>query len=148
MSNNLTIPNKKSNILDKTIFFGKNLTFLRNKKGLKLQEIGDELGFSRSQWNNYECNISFPKFLDLIKISKYFDVTESDLIHKDLENHKHNNENNIKMPKEFTELLNERKYTIDLQKKQITMLEQMLDNKRENEVSEETHKKAIKPHPP
>ena len=49
--------------------------------GQNQSEIAKKQGFSRSQWTNYENSVSFPKFFDLVKIAKYFDVTESDLIH-------------------------------------------------------------------
>jgi transcriptional regulator with XRE-family HTH domain len=52
---------------------------------MTLKEMSQKTGFTTSQWNNYELGYSFPKFLDLIKISKYFGISESDLIHKDLE---------------------------------------------------------------
>ena len=67
------------------IYFRKNLYFLRSKKLMTLKKISKEIGFTSSQWNNYELGLSFPKFLDLIKISEYFDIPESDLIHKNLE---------------------------------------------------------------
>lgn len=66
--------------------FGKNLRFLRERKGLKLAEIPDFIGFSGSQWNNWELGTSFPKFMDLIQISKQFEVSETDLLHIDLQN--------------------------------------------------------------
>ena len=66
------------------ITFRKNLSYLRSKKSMKLSVISKEIGFSASQWSNYEQGTSFPKFLDLIKIAKYFDVSETDLIHNDL----------------------------------------------------------------
>ena len=67
------------------IYFQKNLYFLWSKKAMTLKEISEKTNFTPSQWNNYELGLSFPKFLDLIKISKYFEIPESDLIHKDLE---------------------------------------------------------------
>lgn len=67
------------------IYFQKNLVFLRSKKKMTLNKISSEVGFSTSQWNNYELGLSFPKFLDLIKISRYFEVSETDLIHCDLQ---------------------------------------------------------------
>jgi transcriptional regulator with XRE-family HTH domain len=66
-------------------YFKKNIHFIRSKKELTLKEMSLKIGFTASQWNNYELGYSFPKFLDLIKISKYFGISESDLIHKDLE---------------------------------------------------------------
>lgn len=67
------------------IYFQKNLSYLRSQKKLTLNKIAFELGFTASQWNNYELGFSFPKFLDLIKISKYLNISETDLIHVDLE---------------------------------------------------------------
>lgn len=72
------------------IYFKKNMYYLRRKKAMTLKEISLEMGFSTSQWNNYELGFSFPKFLDLIKISEYFDITESELIHVDLESNELN----------------------------------------------------------
>lgn len=79
------------------IFFNKNLLFLRIKKGMTLKDISKEIGFSTSQWNNYELGYSYPKFLDLIKISKYFNITETDLIHKELEGNNNSTVNETKM---------------------------------------------------
>lgn len=67
------------------IYFGKNLAFLRGKEKLTLDKMSEMVGFGRSQWNNYEKETSFPKFLDLIQISEYFKISETDLIHKNLE---------------------------------------------------------------
>lgn len=67
------------------IYFSKNLLYLRSKKSMTLAELAKETGFSTSQLNNYELGTSYPKFLDLIKISSYFAISESELIHKNLE---------------------------------------------------------------
>lgn len=66
-------------------FFGENLRTLRKLKDMKLSEIADFTGFSQSQWNNWELGNAFPKFLDLVHISELFGISESDLIHSDLE---------------------------------------------------------------
>lgn len=65
-------------------YFGSNLNYLRLKKGLGQKEMAESLGFSRTQWSNYEKSGSYPKFLDLMKIARYFDVPETELIHIDL----------------------------------------------------------------
>ncbi len=62
-------------------FFSSNLKILREKKGLNQSQI---LDFKRTQWTNYENGISYPKFIDLIRIANFFDITETDLIHYDL----------------------------------------------------------------
>lgn len=66
------------------LMFHKNLNYLRLSKGLKLAEMPDSIGFARSTWSGYELGNSFPNFKDLIKISEFFGVSESDLIHADL----------------------------------------------------------------
>lgn len=65
--------------------FAKNVKFLREIKGWKQSEMLDKSGFSPTTWNNYEKGKSKPHFDDLIKISKLFEVSETDLIHTDLE---------------------------------------------------------------
>ena len=150
MSNNLTWTNKLSIILENIIYFGKNLNFLREKKGLTLQQIADILGFSRSQWNNYECNTSYPKFLDLVKISKYFDISESDLIHRNIK------DDGITVPKiekqptpkDLIELLEERRYTIELQREKISFLEKKLEQKKQYPETEINIKPVAEENPP
>jgi len=44
-----------------------------------------QLGFGRTTWNNYENGVSNPKLEDFIEISKLFGVSETDLLHFDLE---------------------------------------------------------------
>lgn len=96
------------------IYFGKNLAYLRAKKGLTLEAMSDLVGFGRSQWNNYEKETSFPKFLDLIEISKYFDISETDLIHKNLE---------IDIPSTIVKETKIEESQFDLQNKLISMQE-------------------------
>ena len=76
------------------IYFSKNLSILRSKKKMTLAQLSKELDLSISQWSNYEQGISFPKFKDLIKISEYFNISETDLIHSDLINKTLENEKN------------------------------------------------------
>jgi len=64
--------------------FAKNIRFLREKKGLTQAGMPDALGFSQSAWNNYEKEVSMPRFNDLIKISNFFGVNIDDLVTKDL----------------------------------------------------------------
>jgi phage repressor protein C with HTH and peptisase S24 domain len=44
-----------------------------------------QLGFSRGAWNNYERGESNPTLSDFIRLSKYFGVGETQLLHFDLE---------------------------------------------------------------
>ncbi len=101
------------------IYFKKNISYLRNEKSMTLKEISADAGFSTSQWNNYELGFSFPKFLDLIKISKYFDISESDLIHVDLQ---------IKKITEEIITKEEQNNIITLQNKLIKIQEEKISN--------------------
>ncbi len=44
------------------------------------------LGFSPTQWANYETGVSKPRFEDLTKIADYFEVSLDELVYKDLSN--------------------------------------------------------------
>lgn len=68
----------------KFLFFGKNLKYLRKQKGLNQTEMPNSIGFKASTWSGYELEKSFPKFEDFLKICEYFDISETDLLHKDL----------------------------------------------------------------
>lgn len=105
------------------ITFRKNLSYLRSKKSMKLSVIGKEMGFSASQWSNYEQGISFPKFLDLIKIAKYFGVSETDLIHNDLQRNFINANLEISTNLEIVEIIE----TIKNQNKLIKIQELKID---------------------
>ncbi len=64
--------------------FGNNVQFLRESKGLKQSQMLDTIGYPRTTWNNYEKNKSTPNLDDLIKIARFFGVTETELLHVDL----------------------------------------------------------------
>lgn len=61
-----------------------NLKWLREQRGLRQSNIPGSVGFKSSTWNNYERGVSKPGLDDLIKISKYFGVSETELLHVDL----------------------------------------------------------------
>ena len=72
------------------VFFAKNLKFLREQKGLKQADMLDKCGFKQSTWNGYERGVSMPNIDDFIKISDYFKIGESDLLHTEI------NDSNLK----------------------------------------------------
>lgn len=108
------------------IFFQQNLYYLRSKKKMTLAVIANELGFSASQWSNYEQGISFPKFLDLIKIARYFELTETTLIHTDLESKSIEITEQSEKDKESIILLQNK--IIQMQEDKIKELQLNLDN--------------------
>jgi len=114
------------------MYFGNNLRFLRKSKNLKTSETLVNIGFKPSQWSNYENEISFPKFLDLIKISKYFGVKESDLIHTDLKNNIKNNQK--------TE---NKQYLIELQREKIDLQREKIQNLEKEILSLKKSKKEV-----
>lgn len=66
------------------LHFSTNLKFLRQQRNLIQADMLELLGFKPSTWNGYETGNSVPTFKDLLIISEYFDISETDLIHKDL----------------------------------------------------------------
>lgn len=65
-------------------YFSNNLKFFRLKESLTQEKIASLIGFKRTTWTSYENGNSVPNFEDLIKLATYFDISETDLIHKDL----------------------------------------------------------------
>lgn len=66
-------------------YFAKNIKYLRKKNGYKINEMIEVLGFKPSTWNGYELGTSQPYIDGIIKISEFFKIAESDLLHTDLE---------------------------------------------------------------
>jgi transcriptional regulator with XRE-family HTH domain len=67
--------------LNKMKKFAANLKYLRTKHGLTQANMLAKVGIKRSAWKNYETGISKPYIDDLIRIAKYFRVTETELLH-------------------------------------------------------------------
>jgi transcriptional regulator with XRE-family HTH domain len=65
-------------------FFAENVKYLREKEKLKQAEMLGAIGYKQSTWNGYERGVSTPNIDDLIKISDFFGVLESDLLRSEL----------------------------------------------------------------
>jgi transcriptional regulator with XRE-family HTH domain len=65
-------------------YLAKNLKWLREQRHLKQSDIEGVIGFKSTTWNNYEKGVSKPGLDDMIKISKYFGYSETEILHKDL----------------------------------------------------------------
>jgi len=65
-------------------YFSKNVRFLRQQAGLSQADMEQKLEIKRSTWNNYESGLSKPYIDVLVTIARFFDVTESDLLHVNL----------------------------------------------------------------
>ncbi|HMO61877.1 MAG TPA: helix-turn-helix transcriptional regulator [Ferruginibacter sp.] len=71
--------------------FAKNLKWLRKKSGMNQLEMATELGFTQTRWSGYETGSSKPNFDQLMEIIKYFGVSATELLEKDLEADQKNN---------------------------------------------------------
>jgi len=67
-----------------SLTFAENIKYLRENDGLKQSQMLDTIGFAQSTWNNYERGNSKPYIDDLIKISQYFGISESDILHTEI----------------------------------------------------------------
>ena len=65
-------------------FLSKNLRFVRQSKGMKLDDFGF-MGLSKGTLSNYELNKTEPKIELLVELSKFYGYSIDDLINKDLE---------------------------------------------------------------
>lgn len=94
MSINLDFTNYLTGKIYYLEYLSKNLKVLRKSKKLSQDEICVKLGFinettgktARSKWSNYETGNSQPILNDLIKIAKFFDISETKLLHTDISN--------------------------------------------------------------
>ncbi len=66
------------------IIIGKNLKFLRRRKGLTQQDLADKLGIRRSSIGAYEENRATPRYDTLEGISDFFEVSIDMLVRKNL----------------------------------------------------------------
>ncbi len=67
-----------------SIFFNKNIAHLRKLDGLKQADMVATIGFKQSTWGMYESGASTPALDDFIKISVFFGILESDLLHTEI----------------------------------------------------------------
>lgn len=65
-------------------YFSKNIKFLRNKKGLKQQELADKLGKNYTTIGKWETGQRSPIMLDVIKVAEFFNVDISKLINENM----------------------------------------------------------------
>ncbi|MCU0428902.1 MAG: helix-turn-helix domain-containing protein [Cytophagaceae bacterium] len=64
----------------KTIVFGNNLKYLRTRAGLTQDDMLTVLGIKRTTWANYENGSSTPYITELMKISDFWGIDETNLL--------------------------------------------------------------------
>lgn len=100
--------------------FSKNLRFLRESKGLKLDEF-EPLGIKKGTMSNYELGNTEPKLELLCEISKFFRISIDDLLLKDISEEGYNKKDT---PKEVTPTESIRDFLNALQEKDKTIISQ------------------------
>jgi len=68
----------------RNILWSSNLKCLRGKQKKSQEEMAASIGFTNTQWSNWESKNAFPNVLDMIKISDYFGFKIDELIYSDL----------------------------------------------------------------
>ena len=67
--------------------FAKNLKLLRKIRNWT-QDKMEEYGFTRTRWSSYENSVAEPSISDLVRIAEIFNITETELIHANIESEK------------------------------------------------------------
>ena len=108
--------------------FSKNLRYLRESRGLKLDEF-EFLGIKKGTMSNYELGNTEPKLSLLCEISKFFRISIDDFLLKDIEAEKitpappETANNNFR---ELLDVLREKDSTIREMAEEIGMLKQTI----------------------
>ena len=63
--------------------FSDNLLYLRNIKGLSLEQVAEAVGISRQSYSKWEQGDTFPDIDKCDKLAKFYGVTIDSLIHSD-----------------------------------------------------------------
>jgi len=70
---------------------GKNLKFLRKRKGMNQDALAEALGITRNKIASYETQRVEPKLSLLLKMSSFFGITIKDLISREINNKNYQN---------------------------------------------------------
>ena len=65
------------------MIFSENLRLLRKARGLKQQELADQLGISLRAYQYYERNEREPQLSVLVRIADYFGISLDELAGRD-----------------------------------------------------------------
>ena len=104
--------------------FSKNLRYLRESRGLKLDEF-EFLGIKKGTMSNYELGNTEPKLSLLCEISKFFRISIDDFLLKDIEAEKITETANNNF-RELLDVLREKDSTIREMAEEIGMLKQTI----------------------
>jgi transcriptional regulator with XRE-family HTH domain len=66
------------------MYLSQNLKYLREKKGMSQDELGEELGVKQPTIGNWETENRTPDIETIVKLAEYFGVSLDELVLKDL----------------------------------------------------------------
>lgn len=66
------------------MYFAQNLKHLRKQKGIKQEELAEDLGVKRPTIGNWETGSREPDISMLVRIAEYFNVTLDELVIKNM----------------------------------------------------------------
>ena len=67
-----------------SVFFSKNLRFLRKSNGLRQEDLESELELGKNLISNYENSLSSPSLFTLCRIAAFFEVSLDSLLLVDM----------------------------------------------------------------
>lgn len=59
---------------------GSNIKYLREKRNITMQELGDMIGVSKQAIKQYEMDIARPQPIPLVKLAQALETTAEDLV--------------------------------------------------------------------
>lgn len=74
----------KEDIFNKEIFISSNIEYLRKSRKLTQEKLGEKLGYTYTTIGNWEKGIRTPDAVDLIRLSRIFNVTADELLTENL----------------------------------------------------------------
>ena len=101
---------------------GENIYFLRKRKKLTQEDFAKKMKISNKTISKWETGYSIPKFDDLLKISKYFNVPINVLINKELLDYKFYFKPTVRNLPTFDENLSIEGYYFDNHKQGYTVI--------------------------
>lgn len=74
----------KEDIFNREIFISSNIEYLRKSRKLTQEKLGEKLGYTYTTIGNWEKGIRTPDAVDLIRLSRIFNVTADELLTENL----------------------------------------------------------------
>lgn len=69
-----------------------NIRYLREKKGVTLQQLANDIGINRQSLHNYENEVS-PSVENISKLAEYYNITVDSLMHSNIKQNDENKKN-------------------------------------------------------